>query len=213
MYLRGIKMNYENVSLSKALNICDWIVKLVFLNFLWIVFSLMGLVVFGVFPATIALLTVMRGLIRGEEKKVLYCFWNSFSKEIVKTNLYGWLVTVPMLLIFIAIESINGVVNPYIGFIPKVGFFIMLIACFYLPFVYIQYKLKLVEYLKLSYILTFTSPHVTILMMLSIFICYILFVNIPGLIPFFLVSLPMYLTLKIFLILAEKIQNGDNTIK
>jgi uncharacterized membrane protein YesL len=39
---------------------CEWVTRLAYLNLLWIMFSLAGLVVFGVMPSTIAMYTVTR---------------------------------------------------------------------------------------------------------------------------------------------------------
>lgn len=45
--------------------ICDWIARLAYINLLWILFTLSGFVVFGFFPATIAMLATLRQFIRG----------------------------------------------------------------------------------------------------------------------------------------------------
>lgn len=41
-------------------HISNWIMRLAYVNFLWILFTLAGFIVFGFFPATIATFAVVR---------------------------------------------------------------------------------------------------------------------------------------------------------
>ncbi len=44
-----------------------WVTKFAYLNLLWIAFSLLGLGLFGLFPATAAMFAVVRKWINGEK--------------------------------------------------------------------------------------------------------------------------------------------------
>lgn len=53
-------------SVANGLNhFCTWVMRLAYLNVLWILFSLAGLVVFGLMPATAAMFTVAREWAKG----------------------------------------------------------------------------------------------------------------------------------------------------
>ena len=53
-------------SVTNGLNrFCTWVMRLAYLNVLWILFSLAGLVVFGLMPATAAMFTVAREWAKG----------------------------------------------------------------------------------------------------------------------------------------------------
>lgn len=65
----------------------EWIMRLVYLNLLWIAFSLLGIVLFGFFPATAAMFSVVRKWIMGEtDVRVFKEFWQTYRKEFWKSN-------------------------------------------------------------------------------------------------------------------------------
>ncbi|MGY0702716.1 DUF624 domain-containing protein [Bacillus subtilis] len=52
-------------SLGRMLRFCEWIMRFAYTNLLWLFFTLLGLGVFGIMPATAALFAVMRKWIQG----------------------------------------------------------------------------------------------------------------------------------------------------
>ncbi|MCD7033685.1 DUF624 domain-containing protein [Metabacillus sp. GX 13764] len=72
----------------------EWVMKLAFLNFLWLVFSIGGLLVFGFFPATAALSAIVGKMMDGDEPDSLYKqFYQKFKEEYVQSQLTGWIYT------------------------------------------------------------------------------------------------------------------------
>ncbi|MDH5162242.1 YesL family protein [Heyndrickxia oleronia] len=70
--------------------ICIRILQLVYLNVLWIVFTIAGLILFGFGPATFAMLTVIRQWIRGNtDIPVFSTFWNNYKTNFKETSLIG----------------------------------------------------------------------------------------------------------------------------
>ncbi|BDG36084.1 DUF624 domain-containing protein [Saccharococcus caldoxylosilyticus] len=45
---------------GKLYRVCEWITRLACINILWMLFTLAGLIVFGIAPATVALFTIVR---------------------------------------------------------------------------------------------------------------------------------------------------------
>ncbi len=56
-------------ALNKAF---EWITKIAYLNLLWLGFTLLGLIIFGIFPATAATFTVARKWVTGYPDVAIY---------------------------------------------------------------------------------------------------------------------------------------------
>ncbi|PTL40006.1 YesL family protein [Alkalicoccus saliphilus] len=69
---------------------CDWLVKLAYLNFLWVLFTLAGGIVFGFAPSTAALFTLLRKLVHGETLNEIFQNYASvYKKEFFRSGKYG----------------------------------------------------------------------------------------------------------------------------
>ncbi|MFC4402738.1 YesL family protein [Gracilibacillus xinjiangensis] len=63
----------------------EWISRFAYVNLLWIGFSLLGLVVFGFFPATAAMFALVRQWIMGNiDKPVFSSIWVTIKKNFSK---------------------------------------------------------------------------------------------------------------------------------
>src|SRR5690625_7993537 len=70
----------------------EWAFKLFYLNLLWLMFSLLGLGLLGVFPATVSVYTLLRNVMVkcNKNKKLFKTFWMTYKKEFVKSNVLGY---------------------------------------------------------------------------------------------------------------------------
>ena len=67
-----------------------WITRLAYLNFLWVIFTLLGLGLFGIMPATVAMFAVVRKWNMGEKDIAIFkLFWQTYRQEFVKANVFG----------------------------------------------------------------------------------------------------------------------------
>src|SRR5690625_2024178 len=83
--MRGFVSGYYRLAL--------WVTRFAYLNLLWVVFTLVGLVFFGFLPATAAMFAVVRKWISGEtDIPVLQTFWKSYRKEFMIINVIGYIV-------------------------------------------------------------------------------------------------------------------------
>ncbi|MFC4736058.1 YesL family protein [Bacillus daqingensis] len=95
---------------------CDWMVKLAYLNFLWVLFTAAGGVLLGLFPASAALSHCLRRLVAGETlNDVMPTFWNVYRSSFRRANVYGlffWagaaIITLNTMLVF----QLNGPAVP-----------------------------------------------------------------------------------------------------
>src|SRR5690625_2603360 len=81
--------------LSGLYHLCKWITHFAYLNLLWVGFTLLGGMFFGIFPSTAALFTIARKTTLGEEEFPIFrTYLKTFQKEIFRSNGLAWLVTV-----------------------------------------------------------------------------------------------------------------------
>lgn len=182
---------------GRFLRICEIISRLAYANVLWIIFTVLGLGIFGFMPATVALFTVTRKWVMGDRNiPVFKTFWNTYRKEFFKSTLFG-----------IVLIAIGYIIYIDLAFSPTGGLFTLLraglficgisyvILLLYIFPIYVHYDWKKRLYIKYALLLGISYPHYTFLMVAGIVALYYLCVSIPGLIPFFSVSLLAYISM------------------
>lgn len=162
---------------------------LAYVNLLWILFSIAGLLIFGVMPATIALFTIVR---KWEMKETEIPIWRTFTtvymKEFKKSNRLGLcliLSGVFLIFDFLYLRTLEGTVQLAL-FVPLFiisGLYIITML-FIIP-VYVHYDLKITDYLKNACFLGILNFHMTLLMLGALVAIIFLSLYQPGLIPFF----------------------------
>ncbi|RSL35231.1 DUF624 domain-containing protein [Salibacterium salarium] len=79
----------------------ETVLFLVYVNVLWILFSFLGLIIFGLGPSTLAMFTVFRRWAMGApDVRVFTTFWQAFRADFVKANALAWLLFVFGLMIY-----------------------------------------------------------------------------------------------------------------
>ncbi|MBO1511180.1 YesL family protein [Metabacillus bambusae] len=191
--------------LSKINFIGDWAIRLAYLNFLWILFSVMGLFLLGIFPATAAMFTVIRKWMLKEQVSVFHTFKKSYRKEFTDANILGWLLLLIGIFIyidFVFLTVMNGIIFTILLFVLISVTFIYLSIVLYIFPVFVHFKLKKLEYVKYAFIISLSYPHHTILMLLGTIVLIAVFITFPMLFPFIVVSsfgcLTMYISKRVF---------------
>ena len=149
----------------------EWITRLVFLNLLWIFFSLIGLVIFGFFPATAALFAVVRRWALGDmDIPILGTFWDSYKKEFIKSNLLGLLIVTSGIVLVIdylflqqASETIINLL--YIPFL--IVTLIMTCMLLYIFPMYAHYDMNVLQIIKNSFFVMIMNPLSTIVILVG----------------------------------------------
>ncbi|MEC0304686.1 DUF624 domain-containing protein, partial [Terribacillus saccharophilus] len=57
---------------SSLYQLFEWITRFAYLNVLWILFTIAGGFIFGFFPSTIAMFTIIRDWLKGESGSALF---------------------------------------------------------------------------------------------------------------------------------------------
>ncbi|WP_051302042.1 YesL family protein [Salibacterium aidingense] len=169
------------------------IMKLAHLNILWIVFSFTGFILFGIFPATTAMFAICRKWILGEEDfPIIRTFWKYYKKDFIKTNLFGLTLLIMGVMLYLdyilLLHETNGVIKLILFITIPCSILFVLILLYIFP-VYVHYEMKTYDiYINACMIMLF-HPFLTSLMLCSSILVIILMIALPGLIPFFGVSL------------------------
>ena len=79
-------MKFGNV----LVNFCNWMWRFMILNFLWVIGTLLGLIVFGIMPSTVAMFYILRKWIQGNlEIPLITTFINIYKEEFIRSNKCG----------------------------------------------------------------------------------------------------------------------------
>lgn len=175
--------------------ILTWITRLAFLNIVWIIFSIKGLFIAGIFPSTIAALDICRKWREGEHD---ISIWKSFKrfyrKEFLVSNILGWtimLIGTLLYLNFLVMSNSHGKVP-----------IIVLIAFYLITFLYImiviwsfplqsRYHASLFQQIKNAIIIGVVKIHYTFAILILLFFVFYISLKLPGMLPFFTFSITL----------------------
>jgi uncharacterized membrane protein YesL len=186
----------RNRLLTGIYNLCKWITHFAYMNILWVLFTLLGGVVFGIIPSTVAMFAIARKTAMDEEDiPVFKTFWGTYRSEFLRSNLLGLILTGIGLVWYFDLHffrqfegSIYTIMN-YAMMMLGMVFFILLIYVF--P-VYVHYDLKLYQYLTYALKIGFLRPASVVFMFVGTVCTYYFLIYLPGLIPLFGISFFVY---------------------
>lgn len=183
----------SNWSSGRLYRFCDSIMKVAYMNLLWFCFSLVGLVIFGLLPATVALFAVVRKwLMNDEELSIFKTFFTTYKKEFFKANIIGIMFLCAGFILYfnyLYVLTHPGSLQLAISIPLVIVSFFYLTTCLYLIPVYVHYDLKGIQFIKHSFYIGMANPIMTGLMFLGCLLLSLLLQFIPGLLPFFFPSL------------------------
>lgn len=192
--------------------ICEWVIRLAYVNLLWILFTLIGFIALGIFPATLAMFTLIRKWIMGEEDIPIFkTFWNNFRKEFWKANRLGVILFIIGSILYVNLvffQTQNQVINIIFHSLILCFFLIYGIIALYIFPVFAHYESKFQHAFKNAFLIGIMNPIQTVLMALGFFLVICLLILVPGLIPFFSGSLVclvlMWFSYRSFIKMDEK---------
>lgn len=188
----------------------DLFMKIAYINLLWIIFTMMGLVVFGVIPASVALLAVVRQwLMKDIDIPIFKQFFLAYKKEFIRSNLFGLIFIVAFVILYTNFSYIfqeSGALQVILTIGLIINGFIFLITTIYFFPVYVHYNLKFHEYIKHSFLMGIVNFHFVVLICFCFWIIYHLFVYFPVYVGLFLPSLIGITLMSITLISFKKFE-------
>jgi len=201
---------------SSIIVVCEWIWRGIFVNLCWIAFIVLGLGIFGFFPATVALFTIVRKWLR---KDTDFPIWKTFKqvylKEWKRSNQIGLVFYSIGLFLYLDIRLtetfMSGVLASFLSIIFSIMLLILLLVVSYFFAVYVHYELSNKEYIKQSFLITLTSLPSTIGIGAGFFVIGSLINQMPGLIPFISAVAPAFWMMKVclsrFAFLESRVQH------
>ncbi len=175
--------------------VTEWVSRLVYVNILWIVFTIMGLGIFGIMPATISMLGIIKKWFDGKENvEVFKEYWQIYKANFIKINIIGLIMFVIGLVLIIDLRyfnSLSGVHYLIIRYFIYLIIFLYFIDLIYIFPITIQYQLRKRDIIKNALFFGFLSPLETLQMILGLIGVTFLFRVLPSLLPFLGVSIPV----------------------
>jgi uncharacterized membrane protein YesL len=198
-------------------SISEWVMRLMYVNILWILFTLLGLIVFGFFPATTAMFTVIRKwVMKQHEIPVFKTFWLTYKSEFLKSSLLGLIIVCIGFFMYFNLKIIDATTLPSLKllYIPNlIVIFIFLLTLLYIFPVFVHFDVGVKGIVKNAFLLMTLNPIATFSMsILSGFILFIIY-QFPGLIPFFSGSLIGFLLMFISNYVFVKMEQKANGIE
>lgn len=188
---RGGLVNWENFNTAVYR-----IINLAYINILWILFSIVGLGVFGLFPATTAMFAIIRKLIIGEKNfKISPTFWGYFKQDFIKANGFGIIILITIYILYFDFKFVEQS-NNFQFLIPILLFILIsfIVTVIFLFPVYSHFRLRFFQYIKQSFLIAITSPFELIAIGASAVAIYFAMTIFPGAIPLFSGSVFAYIS-------------------
>ncbi len=175
---RRLFMN--KLSMSGLYTLTEWITKFAYVNLLWIGCSLLGLVLFGISPATTAMFTVIRKWIMGESDiPVFQTFWSTYKKEFLRSNGIGLALTILASIIYIDLNYIK--IGTSIQIPLYVIIFAMIMTVLYIFPVYVHYEVKFIQLFKNAFFIMLVNPVPNMMMIIGFIAAIFVMRFIPAL--------------------------------
>jgi uncharacterized membrane protein YesL len=186
----------------------EWIARLIYVNFMWIICTMIGLGLLGIFPATTAMFAVTRRWVLGERDiPVFKVFWQYFKADFKKSNILGYILTIIGLFLYIDLKFFQGIIHPVYSLIMIIFMvlsFLYFTVLLYIFPIYVHYEMKLRDYLKYAVIIAIGRPFQTFAMLLGVIVIYLLYSHLPGLMPFVGASLLSFVLMQVSYISFKK---------
>lgn len=170
-----------------------WVTRMALLNFLWLLYSLRGLFVAGIFPATVAALGIARKWLMDEQEvNIRKTFKEIYRRDFGSANGLGWILTIIGGVLYMNYQAINALQGEVLFIVPfafyLVVFFYFLIVIWSFPLT-AHYNASIFQQMKNAFVIGLTKIHISIATMVSLFAIVYFSLELPTLILFFLFSI------------------------
>ena len=140
----------------------EWITRFAYLHLLWVLFTLAGVVILGIYPSTTAAFAIMRKWLHGEsELPVFKTFWTYYRNEFWKSNHLGLYITIILFVILVDLFYITSMVESSFSWISVPLLAGMLFFSFLLLYifpVFVQFDQSVLMTIRTAFLLMLISP-------------------------------------------------------
>lgn len=183
----------SNLSLEKIYGVAVEIYELLILNILWIGCTLLGGIIFGWAPSTVALLTILRDkIMKKENGSISKKFWRIYRDEFKRINIISIVIMILSFMVYVnrsnfQVQSGTFYYGMYI--LSTFGKWAIIAITLVIFPIYVNYNMSIKEYFMKSILIIIMRPLVLICIALWCWVFYSVFVMIPGVLPVFGIAL------------------------
>ena len=170
----------------------EWMMRLAYLNFLWLIFTFLGGIVLGWVPATLAVNKSLRVfMIENESIRILPYFWNEYRKQFVRSQIANVFFIALGLLLFIDMKFFMSgyhalfILGKMVTIQLIIGYLVLFIYFFT---IFAHQEMRFVEKVKNSILYGIVNPIKSLLMLINSSLLIMLFLFYPPLFIVFGVS-------------------------
>jgi uncharacterized membrane protein YesL len=179
-------------SVERLNHVLTIILNLVYVNFLWIIFTILGLGIFGIGPSTYALVSICRQWVRGQSLPVFKTYWKSYKESFRESVIISWIYLIGGIVLIV---DLMHVANWYVRVALFVISFIYLLSLVYIFPIMAHYNWKGIRIkIKMSLIFGFSCLQYSLVLFLVTGVIYWAATNFfPGVLTFLGISFLFYL--------------------
>ncbi|MFA9458677.1 YesL family protein [Halalkalibacter sp. AB-rgal2] len=185
-------MNFSGFS-SGFNTFFEWLMRLALLNALWILFTILGLGVFGWAPATVAMFAVLRRrLLHEEDSSLMNRFIYHYKKDFWKANMIGLLLLLGVMTLFVSTQMLafmTGFELTFFGVVVSIFAVLLFVMALFIFPVYVHYDIPLKKCLHYSLMIGIAHVHYCLFLLFGMAIITVLIYAFPGLLIFYGASL------------------------
>jgi|SRR5690625_147038 len=169
------------------------ILQMAWLNFLWFLFSFMGFLIGGIFPATTAIISVARKWTKEKEiHSTFQIFKKTYKKEFIKSNIIGLILTLIAAILFLnyyALRELGAKVPVYVVFSYYFVVFLYSVLLVWIFPLLSHYDTKIIQYFKNALIIGITKILSTVIIISVTFVIMYFSIKLPSMFLFCSISL------------------------
>lgn len=204
-----------NDASSKIYSLFEWITRFAYVNLLWIFFTLVGGILFGFFPATIAMFAITRDWLRGKPDIPIFpSFWRYYKNDFLKANKLGIFIILIGALIGIDLFFIQSITSEAYAWIAIPLFAFMLLFSLFLLYLFpsfVHYDLKVFQLVKNALLIMLINPIHSFLILIGLVSSYFLMKFIPATYFIFGGSIYSFICMWLALHAFQKIERQKTT--
>ncbi|MEQ6376756.1 DUF624 domain-containing protein [Bacillaceae bacterium S4-13-56] len=163
--------------------LCEWIMRLTLLQIYWFLFSLLGGVILGIFPSTVAMFEINRRWIKGElDLPTFKYFWFAFKQQFGRANILGYLLSLIGFIIIIDFHIFLGFDSVLFMFFTSMLIVITLLYILILIYIFpifVTYKVRIHRSIAFACLIGIYKMKSTILIIVVSFLLCLVFSTFP----------------------------------
>jgi len=185
---------------SPLYRLSEKMMRLALVNLIWILCTVGGLIILGFFPATVALFAVLRKWEMKENVHIFPFFWETFKETFFRANIFGLIFAIAGYILYVDwlyILYYEGGSNPLIFLSTCLLSILFVVSLISMLTMFVHYELSMLNYLRNAVLFSISQPGAALMFLLSIGIVLFIIWLVPGVIPFFSMSLTGLLSTKV----------------